>query len=125
VFRTDFGTVGLMICYDVFYPDPARALVSKGAEMILMPIWGGDQTLGKARAIENKVFLVASGYDYPTYVMDPDGEILSSAPERGAAAMATVDLNKRYLHPHLGDMRNRRPKELRLDVKAPLPGFEQ
>ncbi len=124
VFRTDFGAVGLMICYDVFYPDPARALVSKGAEMILMPIWGGDQTLGKARAIENKVFLVASGYDYPTYVMDPDGEILSSAQERGAAAVATVDLSKRYLHPHLGDMRNRRPKELRLDVKVPLPGFE-
>ena len=26
VFRTDFGTVGLMICYDVFFADPARAL---------------------------------------------------------------------------------------------------
>ena len=124
VFRTDFGTVGLMICYDVFFADPARALASKGAEMILMPIWGGDETLGKARAIENKVFLVASGYDYPTYVMDPDGEILSRAQQRGDAAVATVDLSKRYWHPQLGDMRNRRPKELRLDVKPPLPGFE-
>ena len=82
VFRTDFGTVGLMICYDVFFADPARALALKGAEMILMPIWGGDETLAKARAIENKVFLVASGYDYPTYVMDPDGERLH-APRRG------------------------------------------
>ena len=124
VFRTDFGTVGLMICYDVFFADPARALATKGAEVILMPIWGGDQTLGKARAIENKVFLVASGYDYPTYVMDPDGEILSEARERGAAAIATIDLNKRYVHPQLGDMRERRMKELRLDVKPPLPGFE-
>jgi predicted amidohydrolase len=124
VFRTDFGTVGLMICYDVFFADPARALASKGAEVILMPIWGGDQTLGKARAIENKVFLVASGYDYPTYVMDPDGEILSEARQRGAAAMATIDLNKRYVHPQLGDMRERRMKELRLDVKPSLPGFE-
>jgi len=124
VFQTDFGTVGLMICYDVFFADPARALASKGAEMILMPIWGGDETLGKASAIENKVFLVASGYDYPTYVMDPDGEILSRAQQRGDAAVATVDLSKRYWHPQLGDMRNRRPKELRLDVKPPLPGFE-
>ncbi len=24
VFQTDFGTVGMMICYDVFFPDPAR-----------------------------------------------------------------------------------------------------
>ncbi|HTM50629.1 MAG TPA: carbon-nitrogen hydrolase family protein [Bryobacteraceae bacterium] len=124
VFQTDFGTVGLMICYDVFFSDPARNLASKGAEVILMPIWGGDQTLGKARAIENRVFLAASGYDYPTYVMDPDGEILSSAPQRGAAAIATIDLNKRYAHPHLGDMRNRRAKELRVDVKPAVPGFE-
>lgn len=123
VFRTDFGTVGLMICYDVFFADPARALATKGAEIILMPIWGGDETLAKARAIENKVFLVASGYDHPTYIMDPDGEILSVAKNRGGAAIATADLNKRYLDQWLGDMHGRRMKELRLDVKPPLPGF--
>ena len=123
VFRTDFGTVGLMICYDVFFADPARALATKGAEVILMPIWGGDETLAKARAIENKVFLVASGYDHPTYIMDPDGERLSEAKNRGTAAIATVDLNKRYLDQWLGDMHGRRMKELRLDVKAALPGF--
>jgi predicted amidohydrolase len=117
VFRTDFGTVGLMICYDVFYADPARALALQGAELILMPIWGGDETLAKARAIENKVFLVASGYDHPTYIMDPDGERLSQARHRGEAAIATIDLNRRYLDPFLGDMRERRPKELRVDVK--------
>jgi predicted amidohydrolase len=124
VFHTDFGTVGLMICYDVFFADPARALATEGAEVILMPIWGGDETLGKARAIENRVFVAASGYDYPTYVMDPDGELLSSTRQDGAAAIATIDLNKRYLQPHLGDMHGRRMKELRLDVKPPLPGFE-
>jgi predicted amidohydrolase len=123
VFPTDFGTVGLMICYDVFFADPARALATKGAEVILMPIWGGDETLAKARAIENKVFLIASGYDHPTYVMDPDGERLSVAAKRGTAALATIDLNKRYLEPWLGEMRGRRMKELRLDVKPPQPGF--
>src|SRR5204863_1634535 len=119
-----FGTVGLMICYDVFYADPARALATQGADVILMPIWGGDQALGKARAIENKVFLVASGYDYPTYIMDPDGEILSAAQKDGSVAVTTIDLNRRYLDPHLGDMHGRRMKELRLDVNPPLPGFE-
>jgi predicted amidohydrolase len=117
MFRTDFGTVGLMICYDVFYSDPAHALAARGAEMILMPIWGGDETLAKARAIENRVFLVASGYDHPTYIMDPTGERLSEAHHRGEAANAMIDLNKRYLDPFLGDMRERRPKELRVDVK--------
>jgi predicted amidohydrolase len=119
VFRTDFGTIGLMICYDVFYADPARALARQGAEILLLPIWGGDETLAKARAIENKVFLVTSGYDHPTYIMDPDGQRIAAAPDRGTAAIATIDLAKRYLHPNLGDMRARRMKELRVDVKMP------
>jgi predicted amidohydrolase len=124
VFRTDFGTVGMMICYDVFFADPARWLAAAGAEVILLPIWGGDETLAKARAIENKVFLVASGYDHPTYIMDPDGERLSQASQRGSAAIATLDLNRRYLDPFLGEMRTRRMKELRLDVRGALPGLE-
>ena len=116
VFHTDFGTIGLMICYDVFFPDPARALARRGAEILLMPIWGGDETLAKARSIDNKVFLVTSGYDHPTYIQDPDGNRIASAPERGTAAVATIDLARRYCNPQLGDMRARRMKEQRVDV---------
>jgi predicted amidohydrolase len=125
VFRTDFGKVGLMICYDVFFAEPARALANQGADMILMPIWGGDESLAKARAIENGVFLVASGYDHPTYIMDPYGERLSQAREQGSAAVATVDLAKPYRWQWLGDMRTRRMKELRMDVAVPQPGLMQ
>ncbi|MBL8235399.1 MAG: carbon-nitrogen hydrolase family protein, partial [Bryobacterales bacterium] len=50
VFSTDFGKLGLMICYDVFFSDPARHLTNQGAEIIAMPIWGGDEDLAKARA---------------------------------------------------------------------------
>jgi predicted amidohydrolase len=123
VFQADFGKVGLMICYDVFYADPARALALRGAELILMPIWGGDEALGKARAIENHVFVATSGYDYPTYIMDPVGERLSVARDRSAVAVATIDLNRRYDEKRLGNMRERFMKELRLDVKMERPGF--
>jgi predicted amidohydrolase len=122
VFQTDFGRVGMMICYDVFFPDPARALAAQGAEVILMPIWGGDETLAAARAIENKVFLAASGYNHPTYIMDPDGKRLAEAPQAGEAAVAEIDLARRYVDAWLGDMRTRRLKEIRLDVPAPAPG---
>jgi predicted amidohydrolase len=120
VFRTDFGTVGMMICYDVFFSDPARGLATRGAEIVLLPIWGGDEALAKARAIENHVYLIASGYDHPTYIMNPEGERIAMAPERGTVAVATVDLNKSLRQPNnnLGDMRNRRPRELRPDVNA-------
>jgi predicted amidohydrolase len=124
VFQTDFGTLGIMTCYDVAYADPARGLTAGGAEIVVMPIWGGDQTLAKARAIENQVYLVASGYDHPTYIMNPDGEWLATARERGSAAIATIDLTKCLRQPNnnLGDMRNRLPKELRLDVATGIPG---
>ncbi len=117
VFRTDFGKVGMMICWDLQYADPARALALRGAEMILMPIWGGNETLAKARAIENQVFLVSSGYDYPTSILDPNGELLAIARDQGTVASATIDLNRRYVDTWLGDMRQRFMKELRLDVK--------
>ncbi len=116
VFQTDFGKVGMMICWDIQYADPARALALRGAELILTPIWGGNETLGKARAIENRVFIASSGYDYPTQIMDPDGEILALAKDEGTVAFTTIDLNRRYLEPWLGDMRGRFMKELRLDV---------
>jgi predicted amidohydrolase len=125
VFQTDFGTLGIMTCYDVAYADAARGLSSGGAEIVVIPIWGGDQTLAKARAIENQVYLVASGYDHPTYIMNPSGEWLAVARERGTAAVATIDLSKCLRQPNnnLGDMRNRLPKELRLDVATGIPGL--
>ena len=115
-FATDFGRVGVMICWDLQYADPARALARRGAELLLVPIWGGNETLGKARAIENRVFIATSGYDYPTYVMDPDGEILALAREDGSTAVSSIDLNKRYADKWLGDMRGRFVKEVRTDV---------
>jgi len=121
VFRTDFGLVGLMICWDLQYADPARNLALRGAELILLPIWGGNEALPKARAIENQVFLAASGYDHPTYILDPDGRTLASAAERGQAAVATLDLNRRYVDKWLGWMRGRFMKELRLDIPVRRP----
>ena len=116
VFDTDFGRLGLMICWDIQYADPARALALGGAELIAVPIAGGNMTLGHARAIENHVFLVSSGYDYPTEIVDPDGKTVASAPSKPGVAVAEIDLNRRYTEPWLGNMRDRFLFELRADV---------
>jgi predicted amidohydrolase len=121
VFATDFGTVGLMICWDTQFADPARALALAGAELLLVPIAGGNETLVRARAIENRVFVASSGYDYPTQVIDPDGKVLGSAVTDATAAIATIDLARRYTDPWLGDMRGRLRRELRTDVAVPAP----
>jgi predicted amidohydrolase len=122
VFATDFGRIGMMICWDTQYADPARALALQGAELILMPIWGGNETLAKARAIENRVYLATSGYDYPTHILDPDGETIAISPyASGSVAHATIDLNRRYVDEWLGDMRGRFFHELRTDVPVVHP----
>ena len=123
VFQTDFGKLGMMICWDSQYADPARALALRGAEMILMPIWSGTPTLVKARAIENKLFLVTSSYGDPSLILDPDGETQAIATENGTVAIAKIDLNRRYDDDWLGNMRERFNKELRLDVPMRRAGF--
>ena len=116
VFVTDFGRVGMMICWDVQYADPARALALDGAELILMPIWGGNESLARARAIENHLYLVTSGYDFPAAIYDPNGEVLARTESDGSVASATVDLTRRHVDQWLGHMRGRFFRELRLDV---------
>jgi predicted amidohydrolase len=123
VFDTDFGRIGMMICWDSEYPDPARALALKGAEIIFLPIWDGEPTLVRARAIENHLFLVESSYGSPTQILDPEGNQLALAAQIGTAAVATLDLNRRYKDPWLGDMRARMMKEHRGDLAIQRPDY--
>ncbi len=107
VFDTDFGRVGMMICWDVHFPEVARELAARGAEVILMPIWGGNETLARARAIENQIYLVASGYDFRTAIYDKAGEPLAKTTKDPAVITTDIDLNERLLWPWLGDWRAR------------------
>jgi predicted amidohydrolase len=116
VFDTDFGRLGLLICWDIQYPDPARALALGGADILVLPIWGGNATLGHARAIENSVFLVSSGYDYATEIVDPEGKVVAKAEAMPGIAVADIDLNHRYIEEWLGHMRDRMFHEIRDDV---------
>lgn len=122
VFETDFGKIGMMICWDVQYADPARGLALRGAEMILMPIWDGNQTLAEARAIENHLFLITSGYGIPSLILDPMGTELAGSAKDGTVVTATIDLSRRYLDEWLGDMRARYFRELRGDLQTDPPG---
>ena len=111
VFETDFGRVGILICWDLSYPDVARELAARGAEVLLMPIWGGNEALARARAIENQVFLVASGYDFRTAIYDRAGQPLAEAGKDPEVLVAEVDLAVPHRWPWLGDWRSRIQRE--------------
>jgi predicted amidohydrolase len=110
VFETKFGKVGLMICYDGFYPEVARALTANGAEVIAWPVWGCDPLLARARACENRVYVVSSTFTDPksdwmiSAVINPAGKVVAQAKESGSVVVSEADLSKPLVGPYnLGD----------------------
>jgi predicted amidohydrolase len=73
VFPTDFGKVGIMICYDSWFTDVAQLLALKGAEIILFPNMGCYRSLLPARAADNGVRVVCSSWNSGYGVWDTAG----------------------------------------------------
>jgi predicted amidohydrolase/regulation of enolase protein 1 (concanavalin A-like superfamily) len=123
VFQTDFGRVALLICQDTSFPEPAREAAIQGAELLLVPIWGGKTALVAARAIEQSVYVAASGYDYKSEVVDPLGTVLDRIETLGApdAAVATIDLGQRYREDWSGDWRDVSNKQRRTSPYTAQP----
>ena len=68
VFDTDVGKIGILICYDVEFPELARLQALKGMKLLLVPYWTDTKTgylrvrrCAQARAIENECFVAISG----------------------------------------------------------------
>ncbi|MBM9606280.1 GNAT family N-acetyltransferase [Desulfopila inferna] len=68
VFDTDVGKVGVLICYDIEFPELARLQTIKGMKLLLVPFWTDTKTgylrvrrCAQARAIENECFVAISG----------------------------------------------------------------
>ena len=104
---TPFGAVGLGICYDLRFPELARAQALAGCELMLYPAAWVDgpgkreqwRTLLQARAIENGMFVAGlcragSLYVGSSLVVGPRGEVVASAGEGEELLCCTVDLDE-------------------------------
>lgn len=122
---TSLGRLGLMICYDLRFPELARNLTFSGATALIVsaqwPSARADHwaTLIRARAIENQVYVMASnrtGTDgdlvFPglSAVIDPYGEAVAEAGDLDGGALAEIDTGKvdmaRKQIPVMTDRRN-------------------
>ncbi|MDO8543887.1 MAG: carbon-nitrogen hydrolase family protein [Opitutaceae bacterium] len=116
VFDTDFGRVAVLVCWDLQFPEPWRAVALQGAELVLLPIWGGDERLLPARAIENHAFIVSSSYSMKSCVVDPVGNMLAEATAASPVATAELHLDEKIYQPWIGNMKTRTWKERRGDL---------
>ena len=100
VFPTpDLGTVGMLICYDMVFPEAARCLALKGADIVFHPTLGGaaigddDISLAafRTRAAENFVYLVVAMRGQGSMIISPRGKIIATAQEPDGLAIADID----------------------------------
>jgi predicted amidohydrolase len=126
VVDTDFGKIGLSICYDLRFPELYRSLMRKGAEIICCPAaWPYPrfehwQTLNKARALENLCFLISVNQCGKvtqnrtnlghSMVVNPWGEVIASVGSEEGVLMTEIDLDEvqkvREENPFLNDINN-------------------
>ncbi len=100
VFPTsDLGTVGMLICYDLVFPETARCLALAGADIVFFPTMGGAavgvddiglQAL-RVRAAENHLYLVVAFRGNGSMVISPRGKIIARAEGPDGLAIADID----------------------------------
>jgi D-glycero-beta-D-manno-heptose 1-phosphate adenylyltransferase len=101
-----FGRIGALVCYDLRFPELARAQAAQGAEIFLISAqWpllrlAHWRTLVQARAIENQAYIVACNrcgstdnteFGGHSLIVAPDGVILKEAGEGEEAAGLMLD----------------------------------
>jgi predicted amidohydrolase len=90
IFETDFGKVGIIICYDSWFTDITELLALKGAEVILFPVAGYYRSLLPARAADNGVRFVASVLGESYGIFDTAGRDVE-APDKDPSVGASGD----------------------------------
>ena len=111
VFDTEYGKMGVMICFDIRFPELARAMAKRGANVIFCPAQF-NMTTGprhwelsvRARAMDNEVFFVGAsaarfeGFSYECWghstVAGPFGMVEASCDEKEQILYCDIDLSE-------------------------------
>lgn len=111
VFDTEFGKMGVMICYDIRFPEFARTMVLDGARMIFVPA-AFNMTTGpahweltfRARALDNQIYMLGcapardtqAGYISwgHSIVTDPWGKVMEQLDEKEGILIEEIDLDR-------------------------------
>lgn len=88
-------------------------MAQQGARLILLPTWGGDEILARARALENNVFFVSAGYDMKSLILNPEGKVLAEAKSDAPVVTTEIFPDRKIYQFWVGDMSTRTWMETR------------
>jgi len=116
IFKTQFGIIGIGICWDQWFPEVARILALQGAEILLYPTAIGSEpdrpefdssepwrTIIRSHAIANNVFVGAvnrvgveteMSFYGKSFIANPFGDIIADAGHQDEIILATCDLSE-------------------------------
>ena len=120
--KTSVGKLGMMICYDLRFPEMSRILASSGSEVLVVPsAWVKGKmkeehwlTMNKTRAIENGCYVISPDqvgniYCGRSIVVDPYGKILLDMKKREGIGFVDISLDEvKQIRQRLPLLRNRR-----------------
>lgn len=120
--RAAAGKIGMLICYDLRFPEMSRILASSGSEILVAPsawVMGKMKeehwiAINKTRAIENGCYVIAPDqvgnvYCGRSLVVDPYGSVLLDMKKRQGIGIVDISLDKvRQTRKALPLLRNRR-----------------
>lgn len=105
--KTSIGKIGMLICYDLRFPEMSRTLASTGSEILVVPsawVKGNMKeehwiTINKTRAIENGCYIIAPDqvgniYCGRSLVVDPYGKILLDMKKKQGIGFVNISLDK-------------------------------
>ena len=110
VFDTEFGKVGIVICYDRHLPESIRTCVLKGADLIIIPTANTKaepmemfEWEIRVQAMQNQVFIAMCNrvgkedhmdFAGESLLVDPNGDIIFKADDRQQLIECEIDLSK-------------------------------
>ncbi len=138
VYETDFGRIGMAICFDVNFPEVWQRLADQGADLVVWPSAYSAGTSLQAHALNHHFYVVSCTYTCDCQVYDITGErILDESSSDLNVSRITLDLDRGIYHenfnsdrlPHLLDehgedicVEKTLPREQWFVLKAKRPG---
>jgi len=133
VFDTEFGRMGVMLCFDIRFPELARMMVNDGAKAIFVPA-AFNMTTGPAhwelsfrtRALDNQIYMIgcapmrdeSAGYISwgHSIVTDPWGRVIDMLDEKEGVLLTELDLDyEEQVREELPLLKSRRKDMYRLE----------